>query len=170
MTLYETFLVGLSAITLLVTIAGWWRTSSDQRKLLDRQIAADEFKARLALRVPRRIDQLDKVKQWVADTDRLRRRSGQGQHEPNREAEFLADFQRWEQAFWTDILPLAPILDSDLENLLRMFFHGENYFMIMRFNGQGPALENRLWNQQANEARKALRAKLTELEETIFET
>lgn len=58
-------------LSLLLTILGWSITAFYQRQILERQIAAEKERETRQLLIPRRIQQLEKIKSWAEEGYRL---------------------------------------------------------------------------------------------------
>jgi hypothetical protein len=106
-------------LSLLLTIVGWGITAYYRRRILDRQIAAEREKEARQLIIPRKMEQLDAIKEWLEAGYRLWRLRESLPYDAdniskkeleNRRQEIDKQIHEWGAHYWS-MVALAGVLD-----------------------------------------------------------
>lgn len=100
----------ISIFSLLVTIIGWGITAYFQKKLLDKQIQAENTRISRQLYIPQRIMQLEKIKNWLQEGIELavKINNRKDKPSPDEQTTLYKQYQAWRLQFVT----LAPLFVS----------------------------------------------------------
>ena len=117
-----TISVFASFVTLVVTIIGWVVTYRFQRKILEKQIEAERLRDVRALIVPRRIQSLGNLKQWLQQGQQLIAKLPAEVLFGDLNPEIQRNIQEWNSHWWTYETWLQSENLRDLSDQLRKFF------------------------------------------------
>jgi hypothetical protein len=154
-------------LSLIVSIIGWFYIARTQKKLLNRQIAADKEIERMKVTIPRRLGQFDKIMGWVTETRLIKRLVETIYFKPEDHANFPQRFMKWEDLFWTEINPIAEILDPELARVLRRSFILRHMSFSFILNGHREYSETQEHKTQLENAESELDLILKSFEEKL---
>ena len=100
----------INIFSLLVTIIGWGITAYFQKKLLDKQIHAENTRVSRQLYIPQRIMQLEKIKNWLQEGIELAVKVNNRKDKPSPDEQVILykQYIAWRSQFIT----LAPLYVS----------------------------------------------------------